>query len=79
MSKRDIVLELSKQSRNTYTRQHVNVYGKNDLFQADLVEMIPLFILNKGFKYILCVIDCFTKYAWAIPLKTKTGNYESNV
>ena len=24
---------------------------------------------NKGFAYILTVIDCFTKYAWAIPLK----------
>lgn len=74
MSKRDIALELHKQSRNTYTRRRVNVYGKNDLFQADLVEMIPLSKLNKGFKYILCVIDCFTKYAWAIPLKSKTGN-----
>lgn len=74
MSKRDIAFELHKQSRNIYTRRCVNVYGKNDLFQADLVEMIPLAKLNKGFKYILCVIDCFTKYAWVIPLKSKTGN-----
>ncbi|VVC38054.1 Ribonuclease H-like domain,Chromo/chromo shadow domain,Integrase, catalytic core,Chromo domain-like [Cinara cedri] len=28
---------------------------------------------NKCYKYILCVIDCFTKYAWAIPLKSKTA------
>ena len=73
MSKRDIALELHKPSRKTYTRRRVIVYGKNDLFQADLVEMIPLSKLNKGFKYILCVIDCFTKFAWAIPLKSKTG------
>ena len=28
---------------------------------------------NKGFKYLLTVIDVFSKFAWAIPLKTKTG------
>lgn len=28
---------------------------------------------NKGFNYILTVIDVFSKYAWAIPLKFKTG------
>ena len=26
---------------------------------------------NRGLKYLLCVIDVFTKYAWAIPLKNK--------
>ena len=28
---------------------------------------------NKGFRYLLTVIDVFSKYAWVIPLKTKTG------
>ena len=28
---------------------------------------------NKGDKYILMIIDVFSKYEWAIPLKTKTG------
>ena len=28
---------------------------------------------NKGFKYLLTVIDLFSKFAWAISLKTKTG------
>lgn len=74
MSKRDIANELHKPARKNYTRRIVNVYGKNDLFQADLVEMIPLSKRNKGYNYILCVIDCFTKYAWVVPLKTKTGN-----
>ena len=28
---------------------------------------------NKGFRFLLCVIDIFTKYAWVIPLKDKKG------
>ena len=28
---------------------------------------------NKGFKYLLCVIDLFSKYAWVIPIKDKKG------
>ena len=28
---------------------------------------------NKGYKYLLTVIDIFSKFAWSIPLKTKTG------
>lgn len=28
---------------------------------------------NKGYKYILNVIDIFSKYAWSIPMKNKTG------
>ena len=28
---------------------------------------------NKGFRFLLCVIDIFRKYAWVIPLKDKKG------
>ena len=29
--------------------------------------------LNKGFRFLLCVIDIFSKYAWVVPLKDKNG------
>lgn len=73
MSKHQIALELHGAARRKYTRRRVNVYGKNDLFQADLVEMIPYSKENKGYKYILCIIDCFTKFAWSVALKSKIG------
>ena len=28
---------------------------------------------NKGIRYLLCFIDLFSKYAWAVPLKDKKG------
>ena len=28
---------------------------------------------NKGFKFLLCAIDIFRKYAWVVPLKNKKG------
>ena len=28
---------------------------------------------NKRIKYLLCVIDLFSKYAWVIPIKDKKG------
>ena len=29
--------------------------------------------LNKWFRFLLCVIDTFSKYAWVVPLKDKKG------
>ena len=28
---------------------------------------------NKGFRFLLCVTDIFSKYAWVVPLKDKKG------
>ena len=28
---------------------------------------------NKRFRFLLCVIDVFSKYAWVVPLKDKKG------
>ena len=29
--------------------------------------------LTEGFRFLLCVVDIFSKYAWVIPLKNKKG------
>ena len=28
---------------------------------------------NEGFRFLLCVIDIFSKYTWVVPLKDKKG------
>lgn len=66
-----IAKELHKQSRKNFPTRHVELKGVNDLYQADLVEMIPFALVNKGYKYILTMINCFSKIAIAVPLKSK--------
>ena len=38
---------------------------------TDLVDMQLLSKYNKGIRFLLCVIDIFSKYAWVVPLKDK--------
>ena len=43
-------------------------------WQADLVDMRALASVNKNTNYILTVIDLLSKFAWAVPIKKKTGS-----
>ena len=38
-----------------------------------LADMQLLSKFDKGFRFLLCVIDIFSKYAWVIPLKDRKG------
>ena len=40
---------------------------------AYLADMQLISNFNKGFRFLLCVIDIFSKYAWVVPLKDKKG------
>ena len=44
---------------------------KDNIWAADLTEMGSLSFSNRGFKYLLSVIDVFTKNSWVKPLKDK--------
>lgn len=68
-----VVNELHKPSRKHFKRRKVIVKGLNDLWQADLVEMIPYWKFNKGYKYLLVIINVFSKFLWIEPLKSKTA------
>ena len=65
--------ELHKPIRRHFRKRKVVAKTVNDIWTADLVELIPLAKFNKGYKYLLMIIDVFSKYGWIVPLKTKTG------
>ena len=46
---------------------------KGTYFCILLVDMQAFSSFTKGFKYILTVIDVFSKYAWAVPIKDKSA------
>ena len=46
---------------------------KDETWSADLIDKSSLIKYNNNYKFILTVIDIFTKYACAIPLKNKSG------
>ena len=46
---------------------------KNNIWGADLADMQLISKFNKGFRFLLCVIDIFSKYVWVVPLKDKKG------
>ena len=68
-----VVEELYKPARRNYPGRKVDIRGIDETWQADLVEMIPYSRENKNFKYLLTIIDVFSKYAWTVPVKQKTG------
>lgn len=72
-----IVKELHKPARRKYPRRKTVLKGIDDLWQIDLVEMLPYAKANNGKRYLLTVIDCLSKFGFAIPIKRKTGEETS--
>lgn len=63
---------LHKNVRHTFKRNRIQVSTLGEQFQADLNDMRHLARYNDHYNYILTVIDVFSRYAWAFPLKNKT-------
>ena len=64
-----------------YTNQFLEILEKRTVYSgfrdsiwgADLVEIQLISKFNKGFRFLLCVIDIFSKYTWVVSLKDKRG------
>ena len=53
--------------RTVYSELKENIWG------ADLAVMQLISKLNKAFRFLLCVIDIFSKYSLVVPLNNKNG------
>jgi len=70
--KEGLVRELHAPARRNYPRTRIKVKGIfTDLWSIDLLDMTKL--PDRGYHYILTVVDSGSKRGWAIPLKSKTG------
>lgn len=77
--KAKIADELHRPARKRFPTRKTELKNRHDLYQADLIEMGKFSRINKGFKYILMMINCFTKVAIAVPVKDKTAKSVANV
>lgn len=59
--------------RRPQNRTNIIVAGIDDQWSMDLYDMIKYAKYNDGYKYILVVVDAFSKYLWLRKLKDKTG------
>ena len=64
---------LHRPVRRKFPRGQIITSGIDQQFQADLIDVGRYAGQNDGTRYILTVIDCFSRYAWARPLKRKDG------
>ena len=51
---------------------HILATGPNQFWECDLTILSKFGTTNKHYNYLLLCVDVFSRYAWAIPLKTKT-------
>ena len=65
---------LHRDARKHYDREKIFVSQPLEQYQADLVDMQMYSRFNNGYRYILTVIDCFSRYAFAQPVKNKRAN-----
>ena len=64
---------LHKPMRRHFKRNRVIVGSIDQQWQMDLADMQSMQKFNDEYRYLLVCIDVFSKYAWVVPLKDKTG------
>jgi len=65
--------ELTKPAPKIFPKRKVLVFGKNDIWSADIVDYNKLSAFNSQYKYLLCIIDIYSRYAYVFPLRDKKG------
>ena len=61
--------KVHKEYRKPKLYRRIIHFVKDSIWHADIIIMPP----ERGFKYCLTILDGFTRYAWVVPLRTKTG------
>ena len=64
----------SKGARKSYPTNKTDVYHIDDTWSSDILDLKDYGPENnRGYRYVLVVIDNFSKFGWTIPLKVKNA------
>ena len=64
--------------KKKFPRRRIIARFPFDFFQADLIEYPQYKFQNSNYRYILVMIDCFTRKVWAVPMKFKTAQWTAD-
>ena len=65
---------LSKPPEKYYVTNKTNVYLFDDIWSSDILDLKEYGPKNnRRYRYVLVIIDTFSKFAWTVPLKNKNA------
>ena len=73
LRKKEITKEIFSPVIKKFQRIQIQTHYKDECWSIGLIDRSSLSKYNKNYKFIFTIIDNHTKYAWAIPLKDKSG------
>ena len=73
ISNKELAEELHKPINRNFNKKKVHSPLIDNIWGAALTDMQLISKFNKGFRFLLCVIDIYSKYNSVIPLKDKKG------
>ena len=60
-----------------FPRRRIIARYPNEIYMADLIEYPKFKVINKGYVFILLLIDCFTKQVFIAPMKKKDQTHSA--
>ncbi len=70
---RKLSKELHAPVVSRYPMRKIYVDGLDNTWAIDLVDMSEWAASNSGFKWMLNIVDVFSRYAWSVPMQNKTA------
>ena len=71
MENKELSEELHKSIIKEFEKWKVYSSFTDNIWSADLADMQLLSKFNKGIRFLLCIMDIYSNYAWIVPLKGK--------
>ena len=63
-----------RQKRKKFRRRKTIVFGLDHLWQIDLADLAAISKYNDDVRYLLTIVDCFSRFAFVQPVRRKTAS-----